>query len=66
DPGNIFVTFHVPANRSAFIETSSDLAAWTLWNVPGNAGLPQPGGTVTLGGPKLGSGQFFRLRLREN
>jgi uncharacterized repeat protein (TIGR03806 family) len=64
--GNVSVSFDVPENRSAFIEFTLDFVSWSLWNVPGNAGLPQPGGNVTLIGPMLGPQQFFRLRLQEN
>jgi hypothetical protein len=66
ETSNVSITFNVPANRSATIETSTNLSTWTLWDVPGNAGLPHPGGAVTLTGPKLGPQQFFRLRLQEN
>ena len=62
----IALTFDLPANRSWQIETSGDLATWTLWNVPGNAGLPHAGGPVMITGPQVGNRQFFRLRLWEN
>jgi len=64
--GYATVTFNVPANRSATVETSFDLATWSLWDAPGNAGLLTTGGTITLTGPSLGSKQFFRLRVKEN
>jgi mono/diheme cytochrome c family protein len=60
------ITFDVPANRSVLIETSVNLATWSLWDAPGNAGLPLPGGPLTISGPALGPKQFFRLRLLEN
>ncbi len=62
----VTVTFTVPTNRSAQIETSTDLSAWSLWDVIGNSGIPQAGGTVNLTGPTLGAKQFFRLKLQEN
>ena len=66
-PGmNIALTFNLPANRSYQIETSTDLQTWTLWDVPGNAGLPHHGGPATVTGPRLGDQQFFRLLIREN
>ena len=63
---NLTLGFNVPANRSFQIETSADLATWSLWNVPGNQGLPQPGGAVSITAPGAGPQQFFRLRLWEN
>ncbi len=66
-PGpNIAVTFTLPANRTCQVETSTDLQTWTLWDVPGNAGLPVAGGPITITGPRLGEKQFFRLQIREN
>lgn len=64
--GNATVQFTVSANRSVTVETTTDFAAWSLWDVAGNAGLPTSGGTLSLSGPMLGGRQFFRLRLREN
>ncbi len=63
---NVTFSFAAPANRSAFVDTSSDLINWSLWDVPGNNGIPLPGGNVMLTGPMLGTKQFFRLRLQEN
>jgi uncharacterized repeat protein (TIGR03806 family) len=66
-PGaNIALNFNLPANRSYRIETSTDLQTWTLWDVPGNAGLPHNGGPATIAGPRLGDRQFFRLEIWEN
>lgn len=62
----VTLSYNVPANRSVFIETSTDLVNWSLWDVPGNAGLPQPGGPFTLSGPMFSPRQFFRLWLQEN
>jgi hypothetical protein len=57
---------NLPANRSAVIETSLDLTTWWTWDIPGNAGLPTSGGTVTISGPAASGNQFFRVRLGEN
>lgn len=66
-PGsNVALTFDLPAHRSFQVDISTDLQNWTPWDVPGNAGLPHPGGTAILNGPRLGDRQFFRLRLWEN
>ncbi len=62
---NISLTANLPANRSYQIETSTDLANWTVWDVPGNNGLATPGGVISLSGPRIGEKQFFRFRLGE-
>jgi uncharacterized repeat protein (TIGR03806 family) len=66
DGTTITLTFNVPEGRSAWIETSSDLNAWTLWDIPGNNGLPLASGPVSFSGPASGAKQFFRLRLQGN
>lgn len=63
---NASLTFTLPANRSAIIETSLDLATWTVWDVAGNAGLPTNGGTVVISGTAVSDNQFFRVRVTEN
>ena len=63
---NSLLTLNVPANSSFQVETSMDLANWTLWDVPGNNGVPQPGGIVTLAAPIAPLSQFFRVRFSEN
>jgi glucose/arabinose dehydrogenase len=57
------LTFSLPPNRSAVIETSTDLMTWTPWDIPGNHGLPTQGGAITLSGPVSGPQQFFRVRI---
>ncbi len=59
-------TLDLPPNRSAIIEHSGDLLQWQPWNIPGNHGLPVPGGPHTLTGPKPADSTFFRARLSEN
>ncbi len=58
------LSFTQPANRSAVVETSTDLADWTLWDVPGNsptyAVMPQ---LRTFDVPSGEDHRFFRLRL---
>ena len=58
--------FYAPVNRSVQVESSSNLTDWSLWNVPGNEGVPQPGGSVSLSGAISDAKHFFRLRFREN
>jgi hypothetical protein len=60
------LSLQLPVNRSFQIETSSDLSAWSLWDGPGNQGLPVAGGAVNLTIPLTGARQFFRATLREN
>lgn len=62
----MYLNFMVPPNRSGQVETSMDLETWKLWDVPGNQGLPQAGGAVTLQGPVANSCEFFRVRLHNN
>src|SRR5581483_9758083 len=53
-------TFSTPLNLSATVEISPDLVNWSLWDVPGNDGMPLPGGPVTISGTTSGNAQFFR------
>ncbi|MES2438257.1 MAG: PQQ-dependent sugar dehydrogenase [Verrucomicrobiota bacterium] len=65
--GNQFrLEFDAPGNRSVRAEISSNLVDWSFWDVPGNHGLPRPGGSVTLQGPATDSHHFFRLKLNDN
>ncbi|MEQ1859664.1 MAG: PQQ-dependent sugar dehydrogenase [Chthoniobacteraceae bacterium] len=64
--GNVWIDLNLPANRSFQVETSIDLQMWLPWNVPGNAGLPHPGGPASVTGPRIGDQQFFRTRIWEN
>ncbi len=60
------ITVPVPANRSMQVETSGNLSDWSLWNVPGNHGLPQNAGAVTLQGSVTDGPNFFRVKIQEN
>jgi len=64
--GNAIVSFNVPANRSVSVQTSTDLVNWTLWDVPGNGGVPQPGGLNMMTGTARGPEMFFRVSLQGN
>ena len=62
------VTLEVPPlpGRSVLIEHSTDLGAWSRWDVPGNDGISRPPGTPwLLEGPHGPANGFFRLRIRE-
>jgi len=61
--GQTQLTFIQPANRSAIIEISPDLASWATWDVPGNQpsfpGMEQMRSiSVSLDIPR----EFFRIR----
>jgi hypothetical protein len=60
------LSFDIPANRSAQVETSTDLIHWSLWDTPANNGMPLIGGHTTIEGPILGAKQFFRLKISDN
>lgn len=64
--GNILLQFNAPANRSVQVETSNNLIQWSPWDVPGNQGLPQPGGPISIQGPITESRSFYRLKIHEN
>jgi mono/diheme cytochrome c family protein len=66
DGPQVSFTLDLPANRSAVIEHSEDLQQWQPWNIPGNQGLPWPGGPRTFTGPKPGDAAFFRAQVTEN
>ncbi len=64
--GQFRLSFYAPENKSIQVEASTNLSTWTLWDIPGNDGLPQPGGQKSLQGPMSDQKSFFRLRLKEN
>jgi len=64
--GNATVSFNVPANRSVFVSTSTDLVNWTLWDAPGNGGVPQPGGLNIMTGVAQGPQAFFKVSIQGN
>ena len=64
--GNAMVSFNVPANRSVFVSTSTNLVDWTLWDVPGNGGVPQSGGLNIMTGVARGPQTFFKISIQGN
>jgi uncharacterized repeat protein (TIGR03806 family) len=60
------VEFDVPADRLFHIETSTDLERWTLWDVPGNDGIPRQAGRIVISGTIDGPIRFFRVRIDES
>jgi len=66
DGVNVTFGFNVPADRSAFVETSTDLQSWTLWDVPGNDGMSLSPGPASFTAPTSGPRRFFRVKFEEN
>lgn len=51
-------------NRSLWVETSPDLAAWSPWAIAGNNGIPLASGQVLrLLAPSDATNAFFRFRI---
>ena len=61
----VAIEFSLPDQRWFQVEVSTDLVHWLPWEVPGNEGMPFPGGQVHLSGEASGSLQFFRVQLGE-
>lgn len=65
--GSIALQFPNLQGRRVQVQTTTDLMGWTLWNVPGNDGLPAAPSipmrqfVVPLDGPR----RFFRLSIEE-
>jgi glucose/arabinose dehydrogenase/mono/diheme cytochrome c family protein len=64
--GNASVSFNVPANRSVFVDVSTDLVHWQPWDVPGNGGIPQQGGLSIMTGVASGPQMFFQVAIQGN
>jgi glucose/arabinose dehydrogenase len=62
----VSVSFTLPPNRRAQVESSTNLGNWLPWDVLGNQALPTTGGPVTITGPATGSRQLFRVRIWDN
>ncbi|NNM27957.1 MAG: hypothetical protein HKO57_00425 [Akkermansiaceae bacterium] len=66
DGGDIALDFTGLGNRKVTALRSTDLVNWSIWNVPGNDGVPlNPGTTHTLSGPMLETSEFFRFQVEE-
>jgi glucose/arabinose dehydrogenase len=63
--GQASLNFTIPANRSVQVEKSTDLSHWSLWDIPANNGLVQPGGASTISGSAESGSQFYRLKILE-
>lgn len=63
--GQSSINFTIPSNRSVQVEKSTDLSNWSLWDIPANSGLAQPGGAATFSGAAESGSQFYRLKILE-
>ena len=62
--GGFQLQFTQPANRSALVEISPDLATWSLWDVPGNQPTyPATAQPIVMTSPFDADKKFFRVRL---
>ena len=61
----VTVGFEVPANRAVKVESSVNLADWSLWDVPGNDGVSLPAGEQSVSGTSGDAARFFRLLIEE-
>ena len=63
---NLSIEFPNLLGRRTWVETSTNLINWSLWNVPGNNGTPNAaGGTRTFTAPVEGPMRYFRLKVEE-
>jgi uncharacterized repeat protein (TIGR03806 family) len=63
---NLSIEFPNLPGRRTWVETSTNLSNWSLWNVPGNNGTPNAtGGTRTFTAPVDGPMRYFRLKVEE-
>lgn len=64
--GQLNLSFPALGNRSLRAYRSDDLINWSLWNVPGNDGIPlNPASFQGLTGAALGEAEFFRFEIEE-
>jgi uncharacterized repeat protein (TIGR03806 family) len=63
---NLSIQFPNLLGRRTWVETSTNLTNWTLWDIPGNNGTPSASGsTRTLTAPIDGPMRYFRLKVEE-
>lgn len=60
-----WVVFGNLENRRMRVESSMDLQHWSLWDVPGNDGLPVSGETRRLPRSPEEDHRFFRFVIEE-
>jgi uncharacterized repeat protein (TIGR03806 family) len=59
----VTLNYSLSPNAIAQLQASTNLLNWSLWNVPGNDGLPLANNPQTLQGPATNPATYFRLRL---
>lgn len=59
------VSFALSPNAVAQVQTSSNLLNWSVWDVPGNNGLPNSALPQIIQGTATHGTEFFRLWLNE-
>ncbi len=63
--GDLWVTFANLENRRMWVETSTNLQDWSLWDVPGNNGIPVAGESRAFPRDPAETGRFFKFRIEE-
>jgi glucose/arabinose dehydrogenase/mono/diheme cytochrome c family protein len=63
--GDSWVSFLNLENRKMLLETSTNLLDWSVWEVPGNDGLPVSGASRTFMRNPNDSQRFFKFRIEE-
>ena len=59
------ISYLLSPNAIAQVQTSTNLSNWSLWNVPGNNGLPQVTNPQNISGSATNNAAFFRLLLNQ-
>ncbi|MES2659063.1 MAG: PQQ-dependent sugar dehydrogenase [Verrucomicrobiota bacterium] len=63
--GDSWVSFLNLENRKMLLESSTNLLDWSVWDVPGNDGLPASGASRTFIRDPDDQQRFFKFRLEE-
>lgn len=63
--GSLSVSFANLENRRMWLESSTNLRDWSLWNVPGNNGIPVSGESRSFPRDPSEPGRFFKFRIEE-
>ena len=63
--GMATVSYQLSPNAVAQVQAATNLFNWSLWDVPGNNGLPAAGGLQSVQGPATNNTMFFRLILNQ-
>lgn len=63
--GMATISYLLSPNAVAQVQAGTNLFNWSLWNVPGNDGLPASGSLQSIQGQTTNSTMFFRLLLNQ-